>query len=388
MNHADIWHITPAAEPVCIPVDAAPQPGAVCHSARQVADLEWQAELDRRACEADLALWRDRAADAFTLEDAADAEAAAMAAVGPRKGAGLVSVSTTGTRSRRDSAETEDSQSRKRRAEREQRARAGGVYVPGFDADGQRVRKLRRAVGFAARAHGVSERGHRGDVCRMLTLTYRNGGDWRPEHVSDLLRLMRQWAKRRGVSLRYVWVAELQKRGVIHYHVALFAPNGFRWPMPDVCGWWPHGSTRIELAKNAVPYLMKYLSKGQASNGNWRLPSGARMYGIGGLEHSLRRARRWLGLPAFVRSAGDHLDAWRPVVGGGWASPDGEVFASEYQRCRVAGVMGFEPVTRHARPAFLALSGVAQYVQRGALAAELASVQPDGPWSRLSRGGL
>jgi len=388
LNHADIWHITPAAEPVCIPVDAAPQPGAVFHSARQVADMEWKAELDARGCEADLALWRERAADAFTLADAEDAEAAALVAVRPRKGAGLVSVSTTDTRTKRHSAETEEAAARKRRDERAQRARAGGLYVPGFDADGQRIRGLRRAVGFSARAHAVSEKGHRADECLMLTTTYHRGGDWRPEHVSGLLKVMREHCRRRGVALKYVWVAELQQRGAVHYHIALFVPRGFRFPMPDKNGWWPHGSTRIEVAKGAVGYLMKYLSKGTASNGNWRLPSGARMYGVGGLEHSLRRARRWLGLPAFVRSAGDHLDQWRPVVGGGWASPDGELFPSEYKRCRVGGVTGFEPVAHHARPSFLSVRGVRGVVAGAAQAEQLAAVQPDGPWSRVSRGGL
>jgi hypothetical protein len=213
-----------------------------------------------------------------------------------------------------------------------------------------RVRHLRRAVGFTARAQAVSEKGFRSDEVLMLTLTYANGGDWRPEHLSRLVETMRKWFKRRGVALRYVWVAELQKRGVIHYHMALWVPHGFRLPKADECGWWPHGSTRIELARNAVPYLMKYLSKGSDKAGCWRLPQGARMYGVGGVDHALRRARRWLGLPAFVRSRSDIADDWRRAPGGGWVDADGVIWPAEYKRARCGPFLAFERVNDHGRP--------------------------------------
>jgi hypothetical protein len=42
-----------------------------------------------------------------------------------------------------------------------------------------------------------------------------------PRHVSELIKRTRQWLERRGHSLHCVWVAELQKRGALHYHVQL-----------------------------------------------------------------------------------------------------------------------------------------------------------------------
>lgn len=222
--------------------------------------------------------------------------------------------------------------------------------MPPNDGDSMRVRHLRRAVGFAARAQAVAERGHRSDQVRMLTLTYRDGRDWRPKHVSELLKRMREWMRARNVAMRYVWVAELQKRGVIHYHLAFWLPYGFKVPMPDLCGWWPHGSTRIELARNAVPYLMKYLSKGSDKAGCWRLPQGARMYGVGGIDHALRRARRWLGLPAFVRARASHLCDWKRAPGGGWVDPDGVIWASEWARARCGPFLAFERLHDHGRP--------------------------------------
>ena len=293
--------------------------------------------------------WREARANAFSPADAEAAEAA----VGARKGAGLVSVSTTTTLKRRraEPLSLVHRARAERRAEDEKRPDGKpGVYVPPSDGDSMRVRHLRRAVGFAARAQAVAEKGRRSDQVRMLTLTYARGGDWRASHVRELLNVLRSWLRRRKVALRYVWVAELQKRGVIHYHIAFWLPYGFKLPMPDVCGWWPHGSSNIELARNAVPYLMKYLSKGCDKAGCWRLPEGARMYGIGGLDHALRRARRWLGLPAFVRARSDLADDWRRVEGGGWASPDGEWFPAEYQRARVGPFLAFERINDHGRP--------------------------------------
>ncbi|WP_374676441.1 hypothetical protein [Ideonella sp.] len=290
---------------------------------------------------------RDAFANSFSPLTAEAYEAATVAGHGARQGAGLVSVSTTGPKgTRRKAPLSPVSFARaKKRADD-----TPGVYMPPADEDSARVRKLRRAVGFAARAQGVAKKGHRPDDVLMVTLTYRNGGDWRPDHVGDCLRRARKWLQRRGIPCRYVWVAELQKRGVIHYHIGFWVPHGFRLPMFDACGWWPHGMTNVEKARNAVPYLMKYLSKGSDRAGCWRLPQGARMYGIGGVEHALRRARRWLGLPAFVQARSDIADDWRRAPGGGWVDPDGVIWASEWRRAKVGPYLAFERVADHGRP--------------------------------------
>lgn len=183
----------------------------------------------------------------------------------------------------------------------------------------------------------------------MVTLTYRgDNGDWQPSHVRSFMDHVRKWCGRQGFAARYVWVAELQQRGVIHYHVAVWVPRGTRMPMPDRQGWWPHGMTRIEVARAAVPYLLKYLSK-DTSKTLGRFPRGARIHGCGGLEHALRRARRWLGLPAFVQGNSSINDKWSRRVGGGWCSPDGTGVVSEFQRIHVAGRAALRRVARHPR---------------------------------------
>jgi hypothetical protein len=294
------------------------------------------------------ASWR-KGAEQFNLEDAAAAEAAVGAVQRARQSAGLVSVSTTHTR-----AKTPLSQALKKspalQAPHVARAAAAGVYMPTADEDSARVRQLRRAVGFSARAQVAHQRAASTDEVLMLTLTYADASGWRPNHMSKLMNCLRMWFSRQGLAFRYTWVAELQKRGAIHYHVALWVPRGVRVPMPDKRGWWPHGMTNIEKARHASKYLMKYLSKGGDKNGCWRLPQGARMYGVGGLDHLLRRARRWLSYPDFVKARADILDDWKRAEGGGWRDPEGNVWQSEFQPVKVGPYAGFERVCDHGRP--------------------------------------
>lgn len=222
-----------------------------------------------------------------------------------------------------------------------------GAFEIGSDAG--RIARLRRAVGFTARVHctavDLSAR------CCMVTLTYRDGLDWQPRHVADFVHTVRKHLARRGVAFRYCWVAELQKRGAIHYHVALWLPADVDLPKPDKAGWWVHGSTRIEVARNAVPYLMKYLSKGNKASDHC-LPLGARSYGCGGLGSAMRLARRWLSLPGFIQSRADVATSagWRRMTGGGWVDPEGTLWPSEFRRVGVGACWCLERVCDHGRP--------------------------------------
>lgn len=234
--------------------------------------------------------------------------------------------------------------------------------VSGFAPDPRRSRvaRLRRAVGFAARGHLAERRGHRPDQVLMITATYADGVDWEPRHVSAWLGAMREWLRRRDLPCRYVWVAELTKRGRLHYHLALWLPASVYLPSADASGWWAHGMTRTERARAAVPYLLKYLSKGLDLGD---LPKGARMYGVGGLEHSIRRARRWLRMPAFVRQRADIYDDWTSAKGGGWCSPDGFVVPSEFQRAWLGDRWGLVRVAEY--PQRFKADGPFCWIQRG-----------------------
>lgn len=212
-------------------------------------------------------------------------------------------------------------------------------------APGDRLRArlalMRRSVGIAARAHeaGRAVPGHRPGVVKFVTLTYAPGSEWKPDHISRCVQHLRMWCARRlGSAARYVWVAELQERRaarsgelaaeVVHYHMAVWLPHGERLPYFDAAGWWPHGSTQVDEARDGVAYLMKYLSKGT----RLAFPHGMRTHGAGGLEYAMRRAKRWLRYPSWIKARADIHDDWRPAKGGGWYSPEGFCIPSEHVR--------------------------------------------------------
>lgn len=239
-----------------------------------------------------------------------------------------------------------------------------------------RVSKLRMNIGSAARLHlaASEKKGFRPDDCLMLTLTYRNGEsggvEWGPRHISECLKRIRQWMKRRGWPCRYVWVSELgEKSGRLHYHVALFVPAGESIPYADQQGWWPHGMTNVERAKHAVGYLMSYLTKGSKESELGEYPKGARVYGVGGLAEADRRVRRWLNRPAFLQARFDINAPLRRAVGGGWINDDtGEFFPSEFRASFSNGTLSLFRVADHGRVAciggpFSYLPGATPFLQ-------------------------
>jgi hypothetical protein len=187
-----------------------------------------------------------------------------------------------------------------------------------LDPVASRLSRMRRSTITAARliTEDAAAGGFRWKAA-MVTLTYRPGRTYAPRDVSEFLKRARQWAARRGFDLRYVWVLELTRAGVPHYHVVLWLPKGTSMPKPDKQGWWPHGSTRIEWARNAVGYIAKYASKGGDMKA---LPPGSRICGSGGLSDDARNVRAWWLSPGWVRHQWTPDDRPRASAGGGWCS--------------------------------------------------------------------
>lgn len=161
----------------------------------------------------------------------------------------------------------------------------------------------------------------------FLTFTYAPGHDWAPRHMTALIKAVRAFLARQGLPCRYVWVMELHRSGRPHFHAVLWLPKGKRLPKPDLRGWWPWGSTKIELARSPVGYLCKYASKGASvvdaalEEGGGAIPKGARLCGSGGLSTAGRLLRSWRLAPAWVREIFDSPEH-RPIraPGGGWLS--------------------------------------------------------------------
>lgn len=207
-----------------------------------------------------------------------------------------------------------------------------------IDHQKARITRMQKSVGVSAKAlHNLGEKNQR---VWMLTLTYRGTNrNWRPEHISRYLDGLRKWHySRTGVKkLRYVWVAELQKRGVIHYHVCVWLASGLTPPKPD-SAWkkkgefqapmWGHGMSNRVRATHPVAYLMKYASKGTSEG---KFPYGARISGVGGLDETGRGCRRWVLWPAYVQGNASIKDRFRPAQGGGYLNADtGELLLSEF----------------------------------------------------------
>ena len=147
----------------------------------------------------------------------------------------------------------------------------------------------------------------------MVTLTYRDDVDWSPRQVSNYLKCVREWARRKAIFLHYVWVLELTKRGRPHYHVLFWLPRGISMPKADKQGWWRHGMTNTVPARSPVGYLCKYTSKGIDFDSWGKLPRGGRLYGNGGFTPSMRITRVWRLAPSWVRELIDEMDGVRKV---------------------------------------------------------------------------
>lgn len=110
----------------------------------------------------------------------------------------------------------------------------------------------------------------------MLCLTYRKVKDYRPGHIGQFTQVMRN--KLNDQLLGWAWVAELQKRGAVHYHIAIMIKKNTDLPLPDKSGWWTHGITQIETITN-IAYMLKYQGKDRQKE-LAKYPKGARLYGV------------------------------------------------------------------------------------------------------------
>ena len=131
-------------------------------------------------------------------------------------------------------------------------------------------------------------------VC--VTLTYAPDQRWCGRDVSAFIKRVRDYYRYRGWRLVYFWVAELQERGAVHYHVILFVPKGHILPKPDQQGWWRKGFTNIMSVRSFASYLAKYLQKVESDGKGIWFPKGLRIYGYGGMDYFERGMYRvgWL----------------------------------------------------------------------------------------------
>lgn len=213
---------------------------------------------------------------------------------------------------------------------------SGGNYEAGSVLDIERGRarlsRLYRGVVHSARilSEAAARGGHR-TKCLLVTFTLADGADWHPLMLSRCLKRLKAWLRNRGVAPRGVWVAELQRRGAVHYHLLLWVPLGVRVPFPDKRKWWSWGTTNIKVARSAVAYLASYAGKERQKQPD-AFPSGCRLFGHFGLSASQRIVRAWWVCAEWVRGLRDEPVRFSRAVGGGVVLHDtGEIVRSPWR---------------------------------------------------------
>lgn len=151
-----------------------------------------------------------------------------------------------------------------------------------------RYEKMRRSI--VAWANYTKDY-YPGDEYRrvMITLTYEKLGGWL---ANDVTRYIKDLKVRLGHRfLTYAWVAELQKRGAIHYHIVAVVKKGTKIPLPDKSRMWKHGMSSISTARSPF-YLITYLKKEYQKNFS-EFPKGSRCFGIGEFDGFRREELRF-----------------------------------------------------------------------------------------------
>jgi hypothetical protein len=167
----------------------------------------------------------------------------------------------------------------------------------------------------------------------MVTLTYKPGREWASNDIRVFMIRARRVLK--SNLLGYAWVAELQKRGAVHYHVLLLVRKGTNIPVPDKCGWWPWGMSRIETAKTPY-YVLTYTGKRHQKIGNF--PEGLRLFAVWLSEEAVGKLRYWsfrfTAVPGWFEMVLNSLGAvgggYRRNSGGGWFYAD-RIYYSNWQ---------------------------------------------------------
>lgn len=195
-----------------------------------------------------------------------------------------------------------------------------------------RSARLRRRIFAWAKTMTEFTSGTKGCFALMVTLTYRHGRQWRPRHVRQFMLSTRKLLGEK--LLGYAWVAELQKRGAVHYHVLLSVSRGAFLPMPDKNGDWPYGMTQVVKAKTLY-YIAKYSQKGNDDDGN-EYPKGCRIYATWVSAEVKKQAYytdlRTSVFPKWLREIIDscgNSETPRRERGGGWRIGD-QVYKSPY----------------------------------------------------------
>jgi hypothetical protein len=191
-----------------------------------------------------------------------------------------------------------------------------------------KINALTKRIRAAAQCHteALIEAGE-GFYCALVMLTYASELD-HARDITEFLKRLRQWLKRRRLVMRYVWVREIGQNDRPHYHVLLWLPEGVTIPKPDDVGWWPHGFSGVQRAIE-VAKVVSYMVKGATKCA--KVYRGRRLFGCGGIHAAWQRKFRWLCLPRYAQEVlAEGCDPHRASGGGVVDRDTGEIVPSQY----------------------------------------------------------
>jgi hypothetical protein len=98
---------------------------------------------------------------------------------------------------------------------------------------------------------------------KLITLTIRDAGaSWAARGaLRAFLQHLRDHARKYHARISYLWVAEVQTRLALHYHLVVTGLPYTHWAI--IQAWWPLGATQIKAvdAAHALDYALKYVRK-------------------------------------------------------------------------------------------------------------------------------
>ena len=109
------------------------------------------------------------------------------------------------------------------------------------------------------------------DCSYQITLTYRDFSDYNKSDIKRFLSSFTRVLRKHNISFKYFWVAEIQKRGMIHYHILFFfnvrdRKKIFKYMSKErIDRLWNKGYTFITFSRQTIRkaynYATKYLLK-------------------------------------------------------------------------------------------------------------------------------
>lgn len=145
-----------------------------------------------------------------------------------------------------------------------------------MDSFERRYQYMRQRISEWSRIMDLLKKELPGTRLVMVGLTVAKVGDYKAGMIRDYVKELKRILSDRLYG--FAWVAELQERGAVHYHLLACIDKSVRVPMPDKSGMWKWGSSNVVKAKTAY-YICSYIGKERQKDLS-RFPKSCRTFAV------------------------------------------------------------------------------------------------------------